>query len=195
MARDELSALGGAAALVGAFVIMVIIIAVLALVVVRGLAESPWGVFSIAMTIPIAVFMGCYLRFLRPGRVAEVSAIGLVLLMLAVASGHFIAETAWGASWLSFSPVTVSWLIVGYGFVASVLPVWLRLAPRDYLSTLMKVGAVALLALGICLAHPVMRARRSPVSPLTVADRCFPDRCSPSCSSPSPAARCRDFTR
>jgi carbon starvation protein len=158
MARDELGGLGGAAALVGAFVIMVIIIAVLALVVVRALAESPWGVFSIAMTIPIAVFMGCYLRFLRPGRVAEVSVIGFVLLMLAVASGHFVGETAWGASWLNLSPVTVSWLIVGYGFIASVLPVWLLLAPRDYLSTFMKVGAIALLAIGICIARPVMHA-------------------------------------
>ena len=158
MARDELGALGGAAALVGAFVIMVIIIAVLALVVVRGLAQSPWGVFSIAMTIPIAVFMGCYLRFLRPGRVSEVSVIGFVLLMAAVASGNFVGETAWGATWLNLSPVTVSWLIVGYGFVASVLPVWLLLAPRDYLSTFMKVGAIALLAIGICIAHPVMHA-------------------------------------
>jgi carbon starvation protein len=158
MARDELGATGGAAALVGAFVIMVIIIAVLALVVVRGLAQSPWGVFSIAMTIPIALLMGCYLRFLRPGRVAEVSVIGFVLLMLAVASGDWVAETSWGASWLNLSPVTVSWLIVIYGFVASVLPVWLLLAPRDYLSTFMKVGAIALLAMGICIAHPIMQA-------------------------------------
>src|SRR6201993_242071 len=158
MARDELGATGGVAALVGAFVIMVIIIAVLALVVVRGLAQSPWGVFSIAMTIPIALFMGCYLRFLRPGRVAEVSVIGFALLMLAVASGNLVAETSWGASWLNLSPVTVSWLIVIYGFVASVLPVWLLLAPRDYLSTFMKVGAIALLAIGICIAHPVMQA-------------------------------------
>jgi carbon starvation protein len=158
IARDELGALGGAAALIGAFVIMVIIIAVLALVVVRGLAQSPWGVFSIAMTIPIAVFMGCYLRFLRPGRVSEVSVIGFVLLMLAVASGNFVGETAWGKAFLNLSPVTVSWLIVGYGFVASVLPVWLLLAPRDYLSTFMKVGAIALLAIGICIAHPVMQA-------------------------------------
>jgi carbon starvation protein len=158
MARDELGAIGGGAALVGAFVIMVIIIAVLALVVVRALAQSPWGVFSIAMTIPIAVFMGCYLRFLRPGRVAEVSVIGFVLLMLAVASGDFVSETRWGASWLNLSPVTVSWLIVAYGFVASVLPVWLLLAPRDYLSTFMKVGAIALLAVGICIARPVLHA-------------------------------------
>ncbi len=98
MARDELGATGGAAALVGAFVIMVIIIAVLALVVVRALAQSPWGVFSIAMTIPIALFMGCYLRFIRPGRVAEVSLIGFALLMLAVASGNWVGETSWGAS-------------------------------------------------------------------------------------------------
>ncbi|MGD1237109.1 carbon starvation CstA family protein [Mycobacterium seoulense] len=158
MARDELGPAGGAAALVGAFVIMVIIIAVLALVVVRGLAQSPWGVFSIGMTIPIALFMGCYLRFLRPGRVAEVSLIGFVLLMLAVASGNWVSETSWGATWLSVTPTTVAWLIIGYGFVASVLPVWLLLAPRDYLSTFMKVGAIALLAVGICLARPLMQA-------------------------------------
>jgi carbon starvation protein len=158
MARDELGATGGAAALVGALVIMVIIIAVLALVVVRGLAQSPWGVFSIGMTIPIALLMGCYLRFLRPGRVAEVSIIGFVLLMLAVACGNWFGETPWAATWLSISPVTVSWLIIGYGFVASVLPVWLLLAPRDYLSTFMKVGAIALLAVGICVARPLMQA-------------------------------------
>ncbi|WP_445161376.1 carbon starvation CstA family protein [Mycobacterium sp. Dal123C01] len=158
MARDELGATGGGAALLGAFVIMVIIIAVLALVVVRGLAQSPWGVFSIAMTIPIAIFMGCYLRFLRPGRVAEVSLIGFALLMAAVASGNWVSETSWGASWLNLSAVMVSWLIIIYGFVASVLPVWLLLAPRDYLSTFMKVGAIAMLALGICIAHPVIQA-------------------------------------
>lgn len=158
MARDELGAVGGAAALLGAFVIMVIIIAVLALVVVRGLAQSPWGVFSIAMTIPIALFMGCYLRFLRPGRVAEASLIGVALLLIAVASGNGVAGTSWGATWFNLSVVTVSWLIIGYGFVASVLPVWLLLAPRDYLSTFMKVGAIALLAVGICVARPLMQA-------------------------------------
>jgi carbon starvation protein len=158
MARDEIGAVGGAAALIGAFVIMVIIIAVLALVVVRALSQSPWGVFSIAMTIPIALFMGCYLRYIRPGRVTEVSVIGFVLLMLAVASGNLVGETSWGTSWLNLTPVEVSWLIVIYGFVASALPVWLLLAPRDYLSTFMKVGAIALLAIGICFAHPVMAA-------------------------------------
>jgi carbon starvation protein len=158
MARDEIGAVGGAAALIGAFVIMLIIIAVLALVVVRALSQSPWGVFSIAMTIPIALFMGCYLRYIRPGRVTEVSVIGFVLLMLAVASGNWVGETSWGTSWLNLTPVEVSWLIVIYGFVASALPVWLLLAPRDYLSTFMKVGAIALLAIGICVAHPVMAA-------------------------------------
>jgi carbon starvation protein len=158
MARDELGALGGAAALIGVLVIMVILIAVLALIVVQALAQSPWGVFSIAMTIPIALFMGCYLRFLRPGRVAEVSVIGFALLLAAVASGNWVAETPWGASWFTLSPVTLCWCLIGYGFAASVLPVWLLLAPRDYLSTFMKVGAIALLAVGICIAHPVMRA-------------------------------------
>src|SRR6202007_3115888 len=133
---------------------MVIIIAVLALVVVRALQQSPWGVFSIAMTIPIAIFMGCYLRFIRPGRISEVSLIGAVLLLLAVAGGDWVAETSWGASWFNLSPVTLSWFIIVYGFVASVLPVWLLLAPRDYLSTFMKVGTIVLLAAAIVVVRP-----------------------------------------
>ena len=135
MARDELGAIGGGA-----------------------LAESPWGVFSIAMTIPIAIFMGIYLRFLRPGRVSEVSLIGVALLVLAVVSGGWVAETSWGADWFTLSKVTLSWCIIIYGFAASVLPVWLLLAPRDYLSTFMKVGTIALLAIGILLARPIMEA-------------------------------------
>jgi carbon starvation protein len=158
MARDELGVTGGAAALVGVFVIMLILIAVLAMIVVKALAESPWGVFSIAMTIPIAIFMGCYLRFVRPGRVGEVSVIGAALLLTSVASGNWVAHTSWGASWFNLSQVTLSWLIIIYGLAASVLPVWLLLAPRDYLSTFMKVGTIALLAVGICLAHPVLQA-------------------------------------
>jgi carbon starvation protein len=139
-------------------VIMVILLAVLALVVVGALAESPWGVFSIAMTIPIAIFMGIYLRFLRPGRVSEVSLIGVALLLLAVVSGGWVAETSWGADWFTLSKVALSWCIIIYGFSASVLPVWLLLAPRDYLSTFMKVGTIGLLAIGILLARPVMEA-------------------------------------
>lgn len=158
MAREELGVIGGAAAIIGVLVIMVILIAVLALIVVRALAVSPWGVFSIAMTIPIALFMGCYLRFLRPGRVSEVSLIGVIALLGAVAGGKWVAETSWGAAWFTLSPVTLCWCIIGYGFAASVLPVWLLLAPRDYLSTFMKVGTIALLAVSILLARPVMAA-------------------------------------
>ena len=158
MARDELGTVGGVAAIVGVLVIMVILLAVLALVVVNALAESPWGVFSIAMTIPIAIFMGLYLRFLRPGRVSEVSLIGVVLLLLAVVSGGWVAETAWGVDWFTLSKVTLSWFIIAYGLAASVLPVWLLLAPRDYLSTFMKVGTIILLAVGILIARPIMEA-------------------------------------
>ncbi len=158
MARDELGTIGGVAAIVGVLVIMVILLAVLALVVVGALAESPWGVFSIAMTIPIAIFMGLYLRLLRPGRVSEVSLIGVALLLLAVASGGWVAETAWGTEWFTLSKVSLSWALIIYGFAASVLPVWFLLAPRDYLSTFMKVGTIALLAVGIVLARPIMEA-------------------------------------
>jgi carbon starvation protein len=158
MAKDELGVVGGAAAIIGVLVIMVILLAVLALVVVNALAESPWGVFSIAMTIPIAIFMGLYLRFLRPGRVSEVSLIGVALLLLAVVSGGWVADTSWGADWFTLSKVTLSWCIIIYGLAASVLPVWLLLAPRDYLSTFMKVGTIALLAVGILLARPIMEA-------------------------------------
>ena len=158
MVRDELGAVGGAAAIIGIITIMTILLAVLALVVVQALAQSPWGVFSIAMTIPIAIFMGIYLRFLRPGRVSEVSLIGVALLLLAVVSGGWVAETAWGESWFGLSAVTLGWCLIIYGFAASVLPVWLLLAPRDYLSTFMKVGTIALLAIGILIARPVMQA-------------------------------------
>jgi carbon starvation protein len=158
MARDELGRVGGIAALVGVFVIMIIIIAVLGLVVVNALAESPWGIFSIAMTIPIALFMGMYLRFWRPGKVSEVSLIGVVLLLLAIVSGGWVAETDWGQDWFTLSPVAIAWLLVAYGFAASVLPVWLLLAPRDYLSTFMKVGTIVLLAVGILIVRPEVQA-------------------------------------
>jgi carbon starvation protein len=158
MVRDEMGTVAGASAIVAVFVIMIILLAVLALVVVQALAQSPWGVFSIAMTIPIALLMGLYLRFLRPGRVSEVTVIGVVLLLLAVVSGDWVSETAWGESWFGLSPVTLSWCLIIYGFAASVLPVWLLLAPRDYLSTFMKVGAIGMLAIGILLARPLVQA-------------------------------------
>ncbi len=154
MARDELGPIGGWAAILGVLSIMIILIAVLGIVVIGALAESPWGVFSIAMTIPIALFMGVYLRFLRPGKVNEVSVIGVALLLLAVVSGSWVADSSWGASLFTLSPRALAlWLCV-YGFAASVLPVWLLLAPRDYLSTFMKVGTIAVLALGIVLTAP-----------------------------------------
>ena len=158
MARDELGAVGGIAAMIGVFVIMIILIAVLALVVVNALAESPWGVFSLLMTVPIALFMGVYLRYLRPGRVSEVSVIGVALLLLAIVAGGWVADTDWGQSWFTLSKVTIAWAILIYGFAASVLPVWLLLAPRDYLSTFMKVGTIVLLAIGILIARPVVQA-------------------------------------
>jgi carbon starvation protein len=158
MARDELGVVGGAAAMLATLTIMVIIVAILALVVVNALAESPWGVFSVAMTIPIALLMGCYLRFIRPGRVTEVSIIGFVLLMLAIVGGGMIADTAWGAELFTLDKVTLAVAIIVYGFIAAILPVWLLLAPRDYLSTFMKIGTILLLALAIVFVRPELSA-------------------------------------
>ncbi|MGK3089070.1 carbon starvation CstA family protein [Streptomyces sp. WAC01490] len=156
MARDEIGPVGGIAALIAVFIIMIILLAVLALVIVNALAHSPWGVFSIGMTIPIALFMGVYLRILRPGKVSEVSLIGVALLLLAIVSGGWVAESSW-ADFFTLEPGTlVIWMIV-YGFLASVLPVWLLLAPRDYLSTFMKVGTIGLLALGVIVALPTLK--------------------------------------
>ena len=157
MARDELGRVGGTAAIVGVLAIMLILIAVLGIVVIGALAHSPWGVFSIAMTIPIALFMGVYLRFLRPGAVGEVSLIGVVLLVAAIVGGGWIAEHPTLSDTFTLEPITLAWLLIGYGFAASVLPVWLLLAPRDYLSTYMKVGTIALLAVGILVARPEVK--------------------------------------
>ncbi len=155
MVREEIGVVGGIAALIAVFAIMIIILAVLALIVVNALAESPWGVFSIALTIPIALFMGVYLRFLRPGRVLEATALGVVLLLLAIVGGGYVES--WGlAESLTLSPETLVVALVVYGFVASVLPVWLLLTPRDYLSTFMKVGVIALLAVSLVVARPVL---------------------------------------
>lgn len=153
MIREEIGVVGGTAALIAVFAIMIIILAVLSLVVVNALAESPWGVFSIGLTIPIALFMGFYLRYLRPGRVLEVTAIGVVLLLLAIIGGGYVE--AWGlGDALTLSKETLTICLVVYGFVASILPVWMLLTPRDYLSTFMKIGVIALLAVGLVLATP-----------------------------------------
>jgi carbon starvation protein len=157
MARDEIGPVGGAAALIAVFSIMIILLAVLALVVVNALAQSPWGTFSLAMTIPIALFMGFYLRVLRPGRVLEVTGIGVGLLLLAIVAGGWIQESGGSvADFFTLGPKTLALCLVAYGFVASVLPVWMLLAPRDYLSTFMKIGTIALLAIGIVVTLPVM---------------------------------------
>ncbi|XVV00700.1 carbon starvation CstA family protein [Actinosynnema sp. CA-248983] len=156
MARDEIGPIGGAAALVGVFAIMIILLAVLALVVVNALAKSPWGTFSIAMTIPIALFMGFYLRVLRPGRVLETSVIGVVLLLVAIVAGGWVQTSSWAATFTLEPKTLVLWL-VGYGFLASVLPVWMLLAPRDYLSTFMKIGTIVLLAVGVLVTTPVLK--------------------------------------
>ncbi len=161
MAREEIGPFGGAAALIAVLSIMVILLAVLALIVVLALAESPWGSFSLAMTIPIAVFMGVYLRFLRPGRVLEVSIIGVTLLFLAIIGGGWISESSSYASFWTFSPNQIVFALIAYGFIASVLPVWVLLAPRDYLSTFMKIGTIGLLAVGIALTLPTMQMPRT----------------------------------
>ncbi|CCK27524.1 Carbon starvation protein A [Streptomyces davaonensis JCM 4913] len=156
MAREEIGPFGGAAAILATFAIMIILLGVLALVVVNALAESPWGTFSIAMTIPIALLMGFYLRVLRPGRVSEVSLIGVGLLLLALIAGRWVAESSWADAFTLAPSTLVVWL-VAYGFIASILPVWMLLAPRDYLSTFMKIGTIFLLALGVVLALPTLK--------------------------------------
>jgi carbon starvation protein len=156
MARDEIGPVGGAAALIAVLAIMVILLAVLALVVVNALANSPWGTFSLAMTIPIAFLMGFYMRVLRPGRVLETTAIGVTLLLIAIALGGVVQDSSL-ADAFTLEPTTLVWCLIAYGFVASVLPVWMLLAPRDYLSTFMKIGTIILLAIGIVVTLPVMK--------------------------------------
>jgi carbon starvation protein len=157
MAREEIGPVGGAAALLAVFAIMIILLAVLALVVVNALARSPWGTFSIAMTVPIALFMGLYLRVIRPGRVIETTVIGVGLLLLAIVAGGWVQASGL-AETFTLSPQALTLWLIGYGFAASVLPVWMLLAPRDYLSTFMKVGTIALLAVGVLVTLPVMKA-------------------------------------
>lgn len=154
MARDELGRFGGAAAILATLLIMIIITAILALVVVNALGESPWGVFSVAMTIPIALFMGAYLRWFRPGKITEVSLIGFVLLMAAIIGGGVVAGTEWGQTLFALDRATIGWAIIIYGFIAAVLPVWILLAPRDYLSTFMKIGVIVALAIAIVFVRP-----------------------------------------
>jgi carbon starvation protein len=154
IAKEEIGPVGGILALIGVFAIMIILIAVLALVVVNALKSSPWGTYTIAMTIPIALFMGFYMRYIRPGRVGEASIIGFVLLIFALISGQWVADSPTLAPLFTFDGETLAWMLIIYGFLASVLPVWMLLAPRDYLSTFLKVGVIGMMALGILIVMP-----------------------------------------
>ena len=154
MAREEIGKVGGFTALLTVLFIMIILLAVVALVVVNALKGSPWGTFTIAATMPIALFMGIYLRYLRPGKVLECSVIGFVLVIASIFGGQAVADSPTLAPWFTLSATGLAIATMIYGFVASVLPVWLFLAPRDYLSTFIKLGVVLMLGVGIILAHP-----------------------------------------
>ena len=178
MVREELNAPAGAIAVLAILAILVILLAVLALVVVRALAESPWGVFTVGATIPIALFMGGYMRFLRTGKVLEATALGVTLLLLAVWGGKLVYENPHWSQVFGLRDISLAWIIIGYGVISSSLPVWLMLAPRDYLSTFMKLGTIFLLALGILctLPHLQMPAITQFIdgSGLVVAGKLFP---------------------
>jgi carbon starvation protein len=154
MIKEEIGPITGVIALIGILGIMVILLAVLALVVVKALVGSPWGMFTIAATIPIAIFMGIYMRYIRPGRVGEGSLIGIILLLLSLVAGQYVAENPTLAAMFTFKGETIALMLIGYGFIASVLPVWLLLAPRDYLSTFLKIGTILALAIGIIIVAP-----------------------------------------
>ena len=157
MVREEMGRIPGTIALFGCFLIMIIILAVLALIVVKALAESPWGIFTVMATIPIAMFMGIYMRYIRPGRIGEISVIGVVLLLGSIwLGGQIAADPVWAKAF-SFTGIQITWMLIGYGFVAAVLPVWLILAPRDYLSTFLKIGTIVALAIGILITMPDLK--------------------------------------
>jgi carbon starvation protein len=157
MAREEIGKVGGLTALVTVLLIMIILLAVVALVVVNALNHSPWGTFTIAATMPIAIFMGLYLRYFRPGKVLEVSLIGFLLILASIFAGEWVANSPTWAPVFTISAIGLAWSVIAYGFAASALPVWLLLAPRDYLSTFVKLGVVLLLAVGILVVQPQMQ--------------------------------------
>ena len=157
MVREEMGKVPGTIALFGCFLIMIIILAVLALIVVKALAESPWGMFTVMATIPIAMFMGIYMRYIRPGRIGEISIVGVLLLLGSIWLGGQIAASPEWAPVFTFTGTQITWMLIGYGFVAAVLPVWLVLAPRDYLSTFLKIGTIMALAIGILVTMPELK--------------------------------------
>ncbi|HGN0429348.1 TPA: carbon starvation CstA family protein [Proteus mirabilis] len=157
MIKKEMGPVPGTIALFGCFLIMIIILAVLALIVVKALAESPWGVFTVCSTVPIALFMGIYMRYIRPGRVGEVSVIGIVLLIAAIWFGGVIASDPYWGPALTFKDTTITFGLIGYAFISALLPVWLILAPRDYLATFLKIGVIVGLAIGIVILNPELK--------------------------------------
>jgi carbon starvation protein len=156
MAKEETGVVGGVVAYVAVIAILIILLAVIGLVVVNALKDSPWGTFTIAMTIPVALLMGVYLRRIRPGKVLEVSVLGFILVLLAIWGGQWVSHNAWLAPIFSLNAQTLAILILIYAFAASAMPVWLLLAPRDYLSTFVKLGTIALLGMGIVVMHPTL---------------------------------------
>lgn len=154
MIKDEIGPVTGTIAMIGILGIMIILLAVLGLVVVKALIGSPWGMFTIAATIPIALFMGVYMRYIRPGRVLEASLIGFVLLLLSLIGGQYVAEHPTLGAMFTFTGTQIAIMMIIYGFIASVMPVWLLLAPRDYLSTFLKIGTIVGLAIGIVFVMP-----------------------------------------
>ncbi|MBD9367510.1 carbon starvation CstA family protein [Xanthomonas sp. XNM01] len=162
LVREEMGPVAGTIALFGAFLIMIIILAVLAMIVVKALAESPWGMFTVIATMPIAIFMGIYMRYIRPGKIGEISIVGIILLLAAIWFGGKVgAHPTWGPAF-TFTGTQITWMLIGYGFVAAVLPVWLLLAPRDYLSTFLKIGVIVALAIGIVIASPEVTSLKMP---------------------------------
>ncbi|HJS34005.1 MAG TPA: carbon starvation CstA family protein [Pseudoxanthomonas sp.] len=162
LVREEMGQVAGTIALFGAFLIMIIILAVLAMIVVKALAESPWGMFTVIATMPIAILMGVYMRYIRPGKIGEISVVGIILLLLAIWFGGKVgAHPTWGPAF-TFTGTQITWMLIGYGFVAAVLPVWLLLAPRDYLSTFLKIGVIVALAIGIVIASPEVTSLKMP---------------------------------
>ena len=155
--KKEMGPVPGTIALSGCFLIRIIILAVLALIVVKALAESPWGVFTVCSTVPIALFMGIYMRFIRPGRVGEISVIGVLLLILSIWFGGIVAHDPYWGPALTFKDTTITFTLIGYAFISALLPVWLILAPRDYLATFLKIGVIVGLAIGIVILNPELK--------------------------------------
>ena len=157
LVKTEMGNIAGITVLIACFMIMVIILAVLAMIVVKALTHSPWGTYTVAFTIPLAIFMGVYNRYIRPGHIGEISIIGFTFLIFAILSGEWVTKSENWAYYFDFDGIQLTWLLIIYGFIAAVLPVWLLLAPRDYLSTFLKIGTIIGLAISIIITGPTLQ--------------------------------------